>query len=108
MIWTYSDSRALRLSSVALVLTLGAARPLRAQCPDGTPPPCRPRRAVAPPPSPQLRQLTTSGRIQYASVSPDGRFLAYVEDSVLMVRSLSEGGRPVVVSRDAGRFARKL
>ena len=39
-----------------------------------------------------------------ATLSPDGRFLAYEEGGVLWVRNLVDGGRPVEVSRDGSRW----
>jgi hypothetical protein len=95
---------ALRLGALGV---LASARLATAQqCPDGTPPPCaaRPARPAAAPVAPILpptyRQLTTSGNVDMATLSPDGRFLAYVESGVLLVRNLVEGGRPVEVSRE--------
>jgi len=87
------------------ILLLCLAGALRAQCPDGTPPPCGPRRPPPPPPlPPTYRQVTTSGSVDQATVSPDGRFLAYVENGALWVRGLLDGGRPVEVSRDRGHW----
>jgi hypothetical protein len=92
-----------RLSTAALLAGAGA---LRGQCPDGTPPPCVPRRSAPPSPvlTPQLRQLTTSGNVLLASVSEDGRMVAYADGAALYVRNLAVGSLPVEVSRQARRF----
>jgi len=88
-----------------------SVRPVAAQqCPDGTPPPCarRPARpaTAAPIVPPTYRQLTSSGNVNLATLSPDGRFLAYAENRALWVRNLVDGGRPVEVSREGYRWFR--
>ena len=88
----------------ALLFGTAASLAARAQCPDGTLPPCAGVRRPEAPPQPVLtptyRQLTTTGNVELATLSPDGRFLAYAEGGVLWVRNLVDGGRPVEVSRD--------
>jgi WD40 repeat protein len=83
------------------ILLLCVAAPVRAQCPDGTPPPCaRPAAPVRQPtaaPRAVYRQITTSGRSDSPAISPNGAFLAYWDSAGLLVRSLAPGGSANVV-----------
>lgn len=103
-----------RVSPIQVAICVWAllhAPALLAQCPDGSPPPCaspRPAPSPAPRVMPELRRLTSTGRVGAARLSQDGRLLAYADSNVLYVSTMVAGARPVEISREPWRFGRLI
>src|SRR5262245_14972273 len=87
-IWSYST----KAITAAVAIVLAAASPLRAQCPDGTPPPCAPRR---PPPAPTSVAVLTFDNRSHDSADV---FLAEGLADEIAAR-LTQVGRLTVASR---------